>query len=152
MDDLEVVEYSHKYGRELVKMWRDSFELAVGVANPHTFDDQLQYLDDKLVQDNRVEVVLERSTSKVVGFMASTSDTISQLYLHVDHQNQGIGSMLMNLAKSQSSGRLHLFTFKSNMNAQRFYNHHGFRIVKFGFENELGLEDIEYEWTESTAV
>lgn len=146
MDDIDIVEYSRKYGRELVKMWRDSFEKAVGVVGAHPFDEQLHFLDEKLVIENRVVVVLERSTSKVIGFMASTPDTISQIYLHVDHQNQGIGSVLMNLAKRQSNGRLRLFTFKANTNAQRFYKRHGFKIIKSGFENELGLEDIEYEW------
>lgn len=149
MDDVDIVEYSHRYGRELVKMWRDSFERAVGVANLHPFDEQLQFLEERLATEYRVVVVLERSTSKVVGFMASTPDTISQLYMHVDHQNQGIGSVLMNLAKRQSGGRLRLFTFRKNENVQRFYKRHGFRIVRFGFENELGLEDIEYEWCES---
>jgi ribosomal protein S18 acetylase RimI-like enzyme len=151
MDDFDIVEYSHKYGRELVAMWRDSFQRAVGVVNIHSFNDDLEFLDKELVKDHRVVVVLERSTSKVIGFMASTHDTISQIYLHVDHQNRGLGSVLMSLAKRQSNGRLRLFTFKSNENAQRFYKRHGFKIVKYGFENELGLEDIEYEWSASAA-
>lgn len=150
-DGINIVEYSHKYGRELVKMWRDSFERGVGVLDPHPLEDQVQFLDEKLSREFRVDVVLESSTSKVIGFMASKPDFISQIYVHVDHQKQGIGSVLMNLAKRQSIGRIRLFTFKSNENAQRFYKKHGFRIVKFGFENELGLEDIEYEWSASEA-
>jgi ribosomal protein S18 acetylase RimI-like enzyme len=144
-----IVDYSPRFGRELVKMWRESFERAVGVTDPHTLEEQLQYLDQHLVPENRVDVVLEESTSKVIGFMASTIDTISQLYLHVDHQNRGIGSMLLDIAKRQSSGRLRLFTFKVNTKAQRFYERHGFRILRFGFEKEWGLGDIEYEWLTS---
>ena len=127
-------------------MWRDSFEHAVGIRDPHTLEDQLRFLDQELVPSNSVVMVLDKATRKVVGFLAATSDTISQLYVHVDHQSQGIGSMLVNLAKQNSNGRLGLFTFERNKNAQRFYEKHGFKIVARGFEKRWQLEDIEYQW------
>lgn len=149
--ELELDDYSSIYGVELVKMWRNSFEKAVGVIDPHTLNEQLAYLEGKLVSENHVTVVLDKATSTVVGFLASTPDTITQLYIHIDYQNLGIGSILIELAKSQSRGLLRLFTFKANKNAQRFYERHGFRIVGYGFEKEWGLEDIEYEWAASDA-
>ena len=150
--DLVTVEYAPKYGREIVKMWRNSFEQAVGVIDPHPLEEQLQYLEEKVVPENHVLVVLERSTSTVIGFMASTPGRISQLYVHVDHQNKGIGSMLVNIAKQNSDGRLRLFTFKANKEAQRFYDQQGFKIVGRGFEKEWQLEDIEYEWIAAPAA
>jgi ribosomal protein S18 acetylase RimI-like enzyme len=56
--------------------------------------------------------------------------------------------MLVNIAKEQSCGRLRLFTFAVNKNAQRFYERHGFKIVGGGFEEAWQLDDIEYEWSE----
>ncbi len=144
--DVSIVDYSPKYGRELVRMWRGSFEQAVGVIDPHSLDRQLQYLEEKVVPENNVVLVLEKTTSDVIGFMASTPDHISQLYVHVKHQNKGIGSILVNIAKQNSGGRLRLFTFKANEIAQRFYERHGFKVVGCGFEKEWQLEDVEYEW------
>jgi len=142
-----IVDYNREHGPELVRMWRRSFEQAVGVFDYHTFEEQLRFLEDKLVHENHVRVVVEESSSKIIGFMASTPVSISQLYVHVDHQNQGIGSALLEIAKRESAGRLRLFTFKTNQHAQRFYERHGFRIVGYGFEEQWQLEDIEYEWS-----
>lgn len=149
MEDFVVVDYSPEHARELVRMWRDSFERALGINDPHPFEEQVRYLEEKVVTESKVLVVLERHGAKVVGFMASTPEKISQLYVHVSHQGQGIGSMLVRTAKRQSSGRLRLFTFKANENAQLFYERHGFKIIARGFEEDWGLEDVEYEWLAS---
>jgi len=146
MNETLIVEYLPQYGRELVQMWRDSFEHAVGIRDPHTLEDQLRFVEKELVRNNSVVIVLEKGAGKVVGFLAATTDTISQLYIHVDHQSKGIGSSLVNLAKQNSNGRLRLFTFECNKNAQRFYEKHGFTIVARGFEKNWQLADIEYEW------
>lgn len=152
MRDIVVVDYSPEHGPELVKMWRESFERAVGVIDPHPLSEQLRYLEEKVVPENNVLVVLEEATSAVIGFMASTPDNILQLYVHVSHQNNGLGSMLVNIAKQRSRGRLRLFTFEANKNAQRFYESHGFKVVARGFEKEWQLEDIEYEWSAALAA
>ena len=147
MQDLLIVEYSPEYACELVQMWRDSFEQAVGIIDPHPLEEQLRALEEKIVPQNRVRVVLEKDTSAVIGFIASTSTMISLLYVHVDHQGKGIGSKLLNLAKEESGGSLRLFTFKSNTKAQRFYERQGFKIIGRGFEEMWQLEDVEYEWS-----
>ena len=141
-----ILDYSSEYGLELVQMWRDSFEQAVGVIDPHSLEDQLRALEEKIVPENRVRVVLEQGTGKVIGFLASTSQTISQLYIHLDYQNKGIGSLLVNVAKEDSTGSLRLFTFECNKRAQRFYERHGFKVVGRGFEPTWQLNDVEYEW------
>jgi len=146
-DEIVIVDYSRRYGLELVKMWRESFEQAVRVIDPHPLTQQLRYLEIQVAAVNHVRVALDKS-SKVIAFMATTPDTISQLYVHVNHQNRGVGSMLVNIAKKHSCGRLHLFTFAANENAQRFYERHGFNIVARGFEEAWQLDDIEYEWSE----
>jgi len=149
LDDMVIVDYSPEYGPELVVMWRASFEQAVGVVDLHSLEEQLLYLEEKVARENCVLVVLEKMTSAVIGFLASTPESISQLYVHVNHQNKGIGSMLVNIAKHNSTGRLRLFTFDANKNAQRFYERHGFRVVRRGFEKEWQLKDIEYQWSAS---
>lgn len=149
---MEIVDYNREYGRDLVRMWRDSFEQAVGVVDPHPLDEQLRYLEEKVIPENQVLVVLGKDGTSVIAFMALTSEMISQLYVHVGHQNEGIGSMLVNIAKQQSCGRLRLFTFRVNERAQRFYERHGFKVTGRGFEENWQLEDVEYEWTAPEAT
>jgi ribosomal protein S18 acetylase RimI-like enzyme len=148
-DNISIVDYTPEHARELVRMWRDSFERAVGVIDPHPIEAQINFLNEKLVAENRVRVVVEKATGAIIGFMASTPEMITQLYVHVDHQHKGIGRMLVEIAKRDSSGRLRLYTFKANQNAQSFYERQGFRIIGTGFEKEWQLEDIEYEWVNS---
>ena len=145
--EIVIVDYAPEHGLELVRMWRASFEQALGIVDPHPLPEQLRYLQEKVIPDNQVLVVLDERRSSVIGFMASTPETISQLYVHVDYQNRGIGSRLVNIAKEHSRGRLRLFTFKANESAQRFYERHGFRVIGAGFEKEWELEDVEYEWS-----
>lgn len=149
---MNVIEYRPEYGRELVRMWRDSFERGVGVVDPHPLDEQFRYLEEKVVPENRVLVVLDLAGTAVTGFMASTPEKISQLYVHVGHQRRGIGSLLVNIAKQQSCGRLRLFTFSVNAVARRFYERHGFKVIGRGFEEDWQLEDLEYEWSAPDAA
>ena len=76
---MEIVDYSREHGRELVRMWRDSFEQAVGVVDPHSLDEQLRYLEEKVVPENQVLVVLGEDGTEIIAFMASTPEMISQL-------------------------------------------------------------------------
>lgn len=144
--DIVVVEYSPVHSDELVRMWRRSFERAVGITDPHPIEEQLEYFESTVVAENRVLVVLAKRTGEVIGFLASTSERIAQLYVHTAHQRRGIGTLLLDIAKERSAGRLRLFTFAANVGAQAFYERHGFSIVARGFEPTWGLEDIEYEW------
>ena len=142
-----VVDYQPRYAHELVEMWRASFERAVGIVDPNPVEKQLEALEQRVVPENRVVVVLYQPTSAVIGFMAYTPEKIDQLYIHTDYQGMGIGTMLLERAKRESSGRLRLSTFKANETAQRFYEHRGFKVVRRGFEQRWQLEDIEYEWS-----
>lgn len=147
MDGIKIVDYSPHYAPELVQMLRASFEQGVGITDPHPLEDQLRALEEKVVPRNRVLLVLDTGTSAVIGFLAYTSETVSDLYVHIDYQNKGIGSMLLDIAKNNSSGVLRLFTFEKNTRAQQFYERHGFKIIRRGFEEFWQLADIEYEWT-----
>ena len=148
MDGIEIVDYSPRHGPELVRMWRASFEHGIGITDPHPLEDQLRALEEKIVPQHRVLLVLDTRTATVIGFLAYTSESVSHLYVHIDHQNKGIGSMLLDIAKSDSRGVLRLFTLEANTRAQRFYERHGFKIIHRGFEEFWQLADIEYEWKE----
>lgn len=135
---------------ELVRMWRESFEFGVGVADPHPIAEQSQYLITKLIPNNTVRIAM--SDGKLVGFIAATRDSISQLYVRKGNHRCGVGAQLLDWAKAQSSGSLWLYTFARNAVARAFYEKHGFRIVARGFEPTWQLADLRYEWKAQRAA
>ena len=54
----------------------------------------------------------------------------------------------MALAKERSPGGLGLWTFQVNKPAHRFYERHGFAVVRYtdGSDNEEREPDVRYEW------
>jgi ribosomal protein S18 acetylase RimI-like enzyme len=142
---VKIIPYQSAYSLETVKMWRDSKEKAIGQKEIHSFEDHVHFLNHILPERFQIELAL--SEEKVVGMIAYNEAEISQLYIHADYQGLGIGASLLNKAKEQSNGRLALYTFEINKNAQRFYEKHGFTIIGRGYENEENLPDILYEWT-----
>lgn len=128
----------------LVQIWRASFEHGVGVRDQNPIDDQVAYLLHQVVPANRVQVA--RRGGEIVGFLASNAESISQLFVRVEHIGEGIGGRLLQLAQAESSGSLWLYTFACNRRARAFYEHHGFVAVAEGFEPIWQLNDVKYRW------
>jgi ribosomal protein S18 acetylase RimI-like enzyme len=144
--NLILVAYTETRALELVKMWRASFERGVGVVDPHPLDEQLAFLQREVVPQNNLLLVLDGAEGPVAAFIAFSNEKVAHLYVHTDYQGRGIGKALLDIAKTRSSGRLHLFTFARNALARRFYEENGFREIGQGFEAEWQLPDVEYAW------
>ena len=134
---------------DLVAMWRASFEAAVGLVDPHSIGEQRAYLMEQVVPNNSVRVMMHGD--RVAACIATTEDSVAQLYVSLDHQRRGLGTMLLNGAKAESNGSLCLYTFERNTGAQRFYERNGFVIVERGFEPQWQLADIKYRWMAPSA-
>lgn len=128
----------------LVRLWRESFEHGVGVADPHPLGEQVAYFEREVRPNHRVRVA--REAGRIVGFVASNAESVGQLYVRVGHHRRGIGRHLLDLAKASSVGTLWLFTFSRNTGACGFYESQGFRVVQRGFESRWQLEDVKYAW------
>jgi ribosomal protein S18 acetylase RimI-like enzyme len=142
--DIKIIPFHPRYAAETVIMWRESKERAIGQKEKHSVDSHLNFLTNILPEKFQIDLAL--IDGRVVGMAAYNETEISQLYIHVDYQGVGIGQNLLDKAKTQSSGRLTLYTFEVNQYAQRFYEKNGFVIIGRGQENEENLPDIQYEW------
>ena len=134
----------------LVRMWRTSFEHGVGIVDPHPIEAQIDYFERTVRPACQVHVA--RCGGERVGFLACKPDTVTQLYVHVEHLGRGIGTLLLDRAKQDSGGSLWLHTFARNRRARRFYESRGFRAVKFGFEPLWQLDDVRYEWVSGVSI
>ena len=142
---LEFVDYDASFLERLLRLWREAFEFGNGVTDPHPLSEQREYFFAHVLPQHRVTLaVLE---SQLVGFVAASEQSVSQLHVRVGLHRQGIGSALLALSKERSTGSLWLNTFTQNVRACRFDEKHGFVAVKRGFEPSWQLEDVKYRWS-----
>jgi ribosomal protein S18 acetylase RimI-like enzyme len=128
----------------LVPMWREAFEQGVGIMDPNPLEAQRAYLLGRVLPEHAVTVALE--DERIVAFLASNAESVSQLHVRVGWQGRGIGRELLRRATAASTGSLWLYTFARNARARRFYERNGFIAVAFGFEPVWQLDDVRYEW------
>jgi ribosomal protein S18 acetylase RimI-like enzyme len=139
-----ITPYRPEFRDRLVDLWRASFERGVGAPVPNAVDDHRRFFETHVLAKSSVQMALLQG--ELAGFGAFTPESVLQLYIDVDHLGQGIGTQLLDHAKTHSSGRLWLYTFVTNTRAQRFYEHHGFTVVERRFEPLMQLGDLRYEW------
>jgi len=136
---------------ETVTMWRASKRSAfpyVAAIQQYTLESDIGYFRDSVAA--RCEVWLARREGRLVGMLALEGQLIEQLFVAVEAQRTGVGTVLLQKAMQRSPEGLALFTFRKNLRARTFYEKSGFEIVRFGVsappENE---PDIEYRWSPS---
>lgn len=143
---IKIIEYDPVYAEDTVRMWRQSKKNAIGLEELHSFEDHVHFLNCVLTANNKVYIANDSKNGMVAGMLAFNQHEVNQLYIHDDYQGKGLGTRLLDIAKSNSSGRLTLYTFEINRKAQLFYEKHGFKIIGRGNANEENLNDIKYEW------
>jgi len=98
---------------------------------------------------DRGPIWVAEEDGRVVGFSGVKDEELTHLYVDPVAQDRGIGSSLMEHAKTVSPERLELWVFQKNEGARRFYERHGFRLAKLtdGSGNMEKEPDALYEWT-----
>ena len=102
-------------------------------------------------------IVVAELGGDVVGVMVVEREVscswIMQMAVDPAHVGRGIGSALLRQALLDCRSPIRLYTFQANAGARRFYERHGFRIVRLsdGRENEERCPDVLYEFVPSAA-
>jgi chorismate mutase len=101
-----------------------------------------------------VEVWLAERDAVPVALMLLEDDWLHSLYVAPGLTGEGIGTMLLDLAKSLHPAGLGLWAFQSNTGARRFYGRHGFGEVRWtdGSDNEEGEPDVEMAWPDPAPI
>ena len=95
------------------------------------------------------DVLVVRSEHQPVAFLALRDDMVEHLYVRPGFQRAGIGSALLEVAKSRRPGGLRAWVFQRNHHALAFYARHGFAEVMStdGSDNEEHEPDVLLAWT-----
>ena len=110
-------------------------------------DDEVRAWFEAVVIPERETWIAEIEKS-IVAVMVLNGRWVDHLYIDPLWTARGIGSRLIELAKTRRPEGLDLWTFESNLDARRFYERHGFEYVERtnGDNNEEGAPDIRYQW------
>lgn len=111
----------------------------------HTAEEDLWFFSERLLPEN--EVWVAEAEGAVCGYIAFKPGWINHLYIHPDHQGQGMGDALLAKALSDGTPR-ELWTFQQNTRARAFYEARGFSLVRLtdGADNEEKTPDALYAW------
>jgi putative acetyltransferase len=111
----------------------------------HAPEEDQAFFRDHLFPANDVWVAEEKG--EVVGYAARGDGWLNQLYVHPDHQGEGIGDALLAEAMTGVDA-LQLWAFQQNTRARRFYEKRGFVLVELtdGAGNEEKTPDARYAW------
>ena len=116
----------------------------------HTDEAILSWIKQALIPQGGVTVAIVES--HIQGFLVVSRSApfgwIDQLYVDPTSVGLGLGSALVELAKTQVGPPLRVYTFQQNESARRFYRHHGFREIELtdGSANEEKTPDVLMEW------
>lgn len=109
-------------------------------------DDEVREWFASAVLPNR-DVWLIARGENLIALLVLDDGWIDQLYVDPQWTGQGLGSVLVDLAKELRPERLDLWTFQSNVAARRFYERHGFGAIETtDGANEEGAPDVRYRW------
>lgn len=91
------------------------------------------------------DVLVAECDGAIVGYCAFRPGWLEHLYVHASFQREGIGAALLERAL-RAIGSCKLWVFQRNRDAIRFYERHGFQLVRTTEgENEEGEPDALYE-------
>lgn len=129
---------------------RSRKELVACAPLVHSDDNVREWIREKLIPSGQLTVAVVGGV--VVGFVAvsrsSECSWIDHLYVIPAYIRCGIGTALLDNIKQELPPPIRLYTFQGNEVAQRFYEHHGFKVIDYsdGTTNEEKCPDILYEW------
>ncbi len=120
---------------------------------PPVPDEALPRIADGLFERHE-EVWLAEEDERTLGFLAIRRserdgwEVLEKLYVDPEAQNRGVGTALLDQAKALRPDGFVLWVFQKNKGARRFYERHGFRLVKLtdGAENTEQEPDALYAW------
>jgi chorismate mutase/ribosomal protein S18 acetylase RimI-like enzyme len=120
-------------------------------ASVHPREETPRWMAERVDTD---EVWLAEDASGPVGLLVLEDDWLHSLYVAPDRAGEGVGTMLLDLAKSLRPRGLGLWVFVSNERARGFYERHGFAEVRRtdGRDNEERAPDIEMAWPDPSSL
>jgi GNAT superfamily N-acetyltransferase len=114
------------------------------LAGLHSAEEDRAFFTDHLFPQCEIWGAVD---GQIFGIIAFKDGWVEQLYILPERQGEGAGRALLDISKRANS-ELHLWTFKRNSGARRFYERQGFVALREtdGRDNEEREPDVLYRW------
>jgi GNAT superfamily N-acetyltransferase len=139
----------HDDARAVADVLIRSRRASVGsIPSPVHSDDEIREWIKAVVIPDREVWLAESDEGQALAMLVLDGNWIDQLYVDPIWTGMGLGSRLVELARSRRPAGLQLWTFVSNIGARRFYERHGFLAAETtdGSGNEEKEPDIRFVW------
>jgi GNAT superfamily N-acetyltransferase len=112
----------------------------------HSDEEPHAFVANVMIAQRETWLAWEHETA--LGLLVLDGSEVDWLFVDPVAQSRGVGSALIDHAKTCRPNGLALWVFESNRRAQAFYERHGFVIVDRtdGAGNEEKAADIRYAW------
>lgn len=131
----------------LAQLWLDSWR------STDTANEEVVLVDDlaaRILEETATvwEVTLVFQDDTLAGFMALRphENCLDQLFMAPTAKGQGLGSLLMDLAKQRLPNGMWLRTAEANHAARAFYENRGFHHYNTDQHPTLGYTRVFYRW------
>ncbi|MBM1169895.1 GNAT family N-acetyltransferase [Microvirga arabica] len=140
-DDMKAVAQLHRHVRRTCLPY---------LPELHTPQEDLAFFEGHVFPSSTIR--LAENEGRLIGFAVSKQDWLDHLYVDPTWHGRGVGLALLTAAR-QDAQELNLWTFQANLQARRFYESYGFRLVELtdGSGNEERTPDAHYQWTRHQA-
>lgn len=131
----------------MAAMWLRARRAAIPAipAPAHSDDEVYEWFASVVIPDRETWVI--EDTGRIVALLVLEPGFIDQLYVDPELTGQGLGALLLDVAKHVHPDGLELSTFQANTRAQRFYERHGFvAVAATEGSNEEMAPDVRYRW------
>ena len=130
----------------IARVFSPSFRLLAFLPFFHTVEEDRCFIEDVILKECVVTVA--KGEAGIVSFLARQEEEIRLLYSHPDFVGRGAGSLLLEAAKKSGVAALELWCFQANTGARRFYESHGFQVMRVtdGQDNDEKMPDALYRW------
>ena len=142
---VEVREATSQDAEAIARIHRITFDAAYPkFPKLHSTEQDFEHFKS-VVERSRVFIVKQHG--RVTAYSAFANGWLTDLYVAPEYQRQGLGTLLLDKAKDESS-ELQLWTFQENESARRFYERNGFVSAEEtdGQANEEKRPDVRYVW------
>jgi GNAT superfamily N-acetyltransferase len=147
--DISIRRGTEPDARAAADLWLRARKAARGAIPDavHTDDEVRGWFASHVVRECELWLA-EDGDGAVVGIMVLGGAWVEQLYVEPGLTGRGIGDRLLAVAKRERPDGLRLWTFASNLRAQRFYERRGFTEERRtdGRDNEERAPDVLYVW------
>lgn len=131
--------YTDEDQAELLDVWYQASLIAHSFLSRDFLDNERRQIAEQWLPV--AETTVWEKDGCIVGFVALVGNEVGGLFVHPDHQGQGIGRALMDHAR-KSRPFLELDVFEANTSGRRFYDSYGFQMVDRHINKDTGQPEL----------